>query len=498
MILRSAACRPERAPRSTAAPLTVSDAGERMHLVHADGAPGRWLTDLAGRLGPVRPGEAVLLVGTPLHGTDHGDLCDLLAPVLEADRDAHVRLLLLVMSTGAEDRGIRPSAARLIAERWGFDVLAASGAALVAPDGSLFSPDLPGEPGGWWHFAPGAVPRPVSSRLPVSGWEAGLKGMAGQEVAGHVVEPVPAGLVVRPSGPVSDVARTLPHTVPPDRAGPQLIVASPAVPAAVPAVVMAALPESVREATRLLSLDVRSVVRTGHQVARLLRAPVRVGLGLPVMVNGALRDGASAGDATTELRTIDAGGVPSWRPFAQTVVCGPASGPDAARVRVTEWRVPAASLSGGTEPDALPLDRDWAAAVTPAGLWIGPRGEIPPSAASTRAVSADTVALDLGVDRGPHDSLWRALDVLFDQLETEVRERAVVHVHGPLGAEGRKHLRHVTARHGVRLAPSARRDRGGAQVSSPSPGPDAGAGPGPGDGEENAAYARLRAWLETV
>lgn len=496
MIRRSAACHPERAPGGTAAPLTVSDAGERMHLVHAGDEPGGWLTELAVRLGPVRPGEAVVLVGTPLYETDRVDLCDLLAPVLEADKDAHVRLLLLVMSTGAEDCGSRPSAARLISERWGFDVLAASGAALVAPDGSLFSPDLPGEPGGWWHFAPDTVPRPVSSRLPVSGWEAALKGMAGQEVAGHVVEPVPAGLVVRPSGPVSAVARTLPHTVPPDRAGPQLIVASSAVPAAVPAVVMAALPESVREATRLLSLDVRSVVRTGHQVARLMGTPVRVGLGLPVIVRGALRDGASAGDATTELRTIDAGGVPSWRPFAQTVVCGPASGPDAARVRVTEWRVPAASLSGGTEPDALPLDRNWEAAVTPAGLWIGPRGEAPPSAASARAVSPDTVAIDLGVERGPQESLWRGLDVLFDQLETEVRERAVVHVHGPLGAEGRKHLRHVTARHGFRLAQPNR--RAATPASAPGTSPDAGAGPRPGDGEENTAYARLRTWLETV
>ncbi len=499
MILRSEARHGERAQRGTAAPLTVSNAGARIHLVHAGDEPGPWLTGLAGRLGPVRPGEAVVLVGTPLDGTGLAELCDLLDPVLKPDRDAHVRLLLLVMSTGAEDSGSRRSAARLLSERWGFDVLAASGVALVAPDGSLFSPDLPGEPGGWWHFAPGAVPRPVSSRVPVSGWEAAVKGIPVQEVAGHVVEPVPAGLVVRPAGPVSAMTRTLPHAVPPDRGGPQLIVASPDVPAAVPAVVMAALPESVRGTTRLLSLDVRSVVRTGRQMADLMGTPVRVGLGLPVILDGALRDGASAGDATAELRTINADGRPSWRPFAQTVVCEPAGGPGAGRVRVTEWRVPAASLSGGSGPDALPLGREWQAAVTPAGLWIGPRGEVPPRAAATRAVSPDTVAIDLGVEHGPHDSLWPALDALFDQLETEVRERAVVHVHGLLDTGSAKRLRGVTARHGLGLGRPARRECAGTGTASATgTGPHTRACPEPEGCAENTAYARLQAWLVTV
>ncbi|MFE1265669.1 hypothetical protein ACFW5X_34830 [Streptomyces albogriseolus] len=495
MIVRSEACHVKQAHHGTTVPVAVSTSDERIHLVHAGDRPEPWITELAGRLGPVRPGEAVVLVGADLEGTDGAALCDLLAPALESCKRAHVRLLLLVMSTGAEDGADHQSAARLISERWGFDVLAASGAALVAPDGSLFSPDLPGEPGGWWHFAPGAVPRLVGSCLPVSGWEGILKGMAGQEVAGHVLEPVPAGLVVRPVGPLSGLARTLPRAVPPHRDGPQLIVVSSAVPAAVLAVVMAALPDSVRGTARLLALDARSVLRTAHRVADLMGAAVSVGLGMPVLANGALRDGASAGDATAELRTIDTRGMPSWRPFAQTVVCTPARGKSARRVRVTEWRVPAASMSGGTGPDELTLGRDWQAAVTPAGLWIGPRGGVPPLTAAARSVSPDRVAIDLSVDRGPDNSLLHGLDVLFGQLETEVRERAVVHVHGCPGTEGQERLRRITARHGFRLVPGDRRGAGHPATGS---GPDAGGRPGRAGASETPEYAKLRTWLETV
>ncbi|MFI2207195.1 hypothetical protein ACH47Z_42295 [Streptomyces sp. NPDC020192] len=154
-----------------------------------------------------------------------------------------MRQLTLVMSAGAHESGGRPSAATLICERWGLDVLAAAGTALVTADGTLFSPDLPGASGGWWHFSPGTDARRVSSHLPLPDWEMAVRRLGRQTVAGHVVEPVPADLAVRPAGPAPVTAHTRPHTIPPERDRPQLILSSAQVPAAVLAVVMAALPE---------------------------------------------------------------------------------------------------------------------------------------------------------------------------------------------------------------------------------------------------------------
>ncbi|WP_331737554.1 hypothetical protein [Streptomyces sp. NBC_00019] len=434
---------PSHVRPDTAASPTVSRAGDHIHLVHAGSRPPEWLTGLAGRLAPARPSEAVVVVGTPLHEDGAEGLCELLAPALDASRDAHVRLLLLVMSTGADETGGGPSAAGLICERWGLDVLATAGTALVTSDGDLFSPDLPGASGGWWHFSPGADARRVSSHLPIPDWERAVKQVGRQTVAGHVVEPVPAGLAVRPAGPAPVTAHTQPHAVPPERDRPQLILASSHLPAAALAVVMAALPEHVRAALRLLSLDGRPLLRIGQALADLLDSEVRVAVGAPVATDGGIPDGASAGDATVEPRMVDSVGRPSWRPFARTVVCSPDRPP-----RVTEWQVPAA-LRGTTAPDELSLGKDCKAVVTPAGLWIGPRDGEPPLLAAARPLTPEAVAVDLGA---PHqalpDGLWPGLDTLFGQLEPDVRHHAVVHVHGDLGMRDRERLLELSVRHG--------------------------------------------------
>ncbi|MGW1259774.1 hypothetical protein ACWD5Q_32525 [Streptomyces sp. NPDC002513] len=103
-------------------PLTVSPADGYLHLVHTGSRPPLWLTRLTGRLGPARPNEAVVLVGTLLGEDGAEGLCRLLTPVLKARPEGHVRLLVLVMSEGADESGGRPSAARLICERWGYEV----------------------------------------------------------------------------------------------------------------------------------------------------------------------------------------------------------------------------------------------------------------------------------------------------------------------------------------------------------------------------------------
>ncbi|MFD1277559.1 hypothetical protein ACFQ51_53545 [Streptomyces kaempferi] len=105
---------------------TVTRAGDRVHIVHSESSPPGRLTRLADRLAPVRPGEAVIVVGTSLSDSDAEEVCRHLMPALESSRDAHVRLLVLLMAEGANGCAGGFSVAQLICERWGLDVLAAA------------------------------------------------------------------------------------------------------------------------------------------------------------------------------------------------------------------------------------------------------------------------------------------------------------------------------------------------------------------------------------
>ncbi len=437
--------------------LTVTRAREHVHLVHAGTRPPARLSELADWLGPARDNEAAVLVGAFLGDEGVAGLCELLTPVLQQYKDEDVGLLRLVMSAGADEPEGRPSAARLLCERWELDILATAGPAVVVPDGSLFSPDLPDAPGGWWHFTVGEVPRFLGSRLPIPDWESALRRVDDTApVPDHVIEPVPAGLMIRPTGATSAAVHTLPYAVPPDPDRPHLLVDAPGVPAAGLATMIAALPGRVRRDIRLVSLDGHSLLETGQAVADLLGTEVHVGNGVPVVVDGGDQDGDSddaSGEISTELYAVDADGTPLWRPFAETLTCVPATAERAEPARVTSWRAPLPVLQG-TDPGALPFEQFWKLAVTPAGLWVGPRSSEPPPAAATRAAGPDVVAIELGAPRRAlDDSLWPSLDRLFAQLEPEVRERAVVHVHGVLGSKGLDHLRRLTIRHSFSLMP---------------------------------------------
>ncbi|MEU2424081.1 hypothetical protein ABZ619_24160 [Streptomyces sp. NPDC007851] len=469
MIRRGTGWRGGTSDRSAVTRLTVTRAREHVHLVHTGGTPPRRLAEIADWLGPARPDEAVVLVGAAL-GTDGVEgLCERLAPVLGEFKDEKVRLLRLVMSAGADEADGRPSTARLLCERWALDVLATAGPAVVVPDGTLFSPDLPDAPGGWWHFSVGDVPRPVGSRLPIPDWESALERLDLDAVPDHVVEPVPAGLMIRPTGTPSAAVHTLPYAVPPDPDRPHLLVDAPGVSAAGLATVIAALPGRVRKDIRLLSLDGRSLLETGHEVADLLGTDVHVANGVPVVVEGGAEGDGAEGTASTELYLVDGEGMPAWRPFAETLTCAPPTDGRRQGTRVTSWRAPAALLEG-TEHDALPFGRTWKVAVTPAGLWAGPRSGEPPLVAATRTAGADTVAIELGTPRRAlDDALWPSLDRLFGELEPEVRERAVVHVHGVLGRNGMENLRRLTVRHDFSLMPHSREEaetEGGAPASA--------------------------------
>ncbi|MEU3795930.1 hypothetical protein [Streptomyces fructofermentans] len=359
--------------------------------------------------------------------------------MLDEYRDADVRLVVLMMAEGANQDGEPQSLARLICERWEMDVIAPAGSARVTSDGTLFAPEVLGESGGWWHFSPGESIRRVSTAVPVPSWKTAVKRVGRQVVGGYEVEPVPAGLAIRPVGPVPAATRTSLHMLPPERERPHLVIASPTVPVAVLAVVIAALPHDIRGRLRLVSLNGQPLLETGVALAELLGSDVRVAVGAPLAVKSSSPSDVLTGDVTVDLGLVDAAGV-AWQPFARTVVCSPVPDGSGAQVRVAEWEVPPALNLG-----------DGSAVVTPAGVWIGPGGCSPPPLAGARPWSAEALAIELGAPRRIiDDALWEELEQLVAQLEPEMRRRAVVHVHGVRGIEEERRLLRVAKRYDLR------------------------------------------------
>ncbi|WEP00898.1 hypothetical protein A6P39_042815 (plasmid) [Streptomyces sp. FXJ1.172] len=471
MIRRGGRRRAARAARSGSTDLVVSSGGPRIHLVHRGWRPPARLAELAGWLAPAPPEQTTVLVGTPLGDGGVDTLCERLAPVLDESRAAGVRVLRLVMSAGADEGGGQHSVARRVCERWGFDVFATAGIAVVVPDGTLFSPELPDAPGGWWHFSDGVVPQRVGTRLPVPAWESALERVDRDVAPGYVVEPVPAGLVVRSAEARASGVDALRYAVPPDPRRPLLLVGAPGTPPVSPdalAGVIVALPGSVRRSLRLLSPDGHDMLTAGQAVADLLGTEIHVANGVPMLVDGAAPD-----DVTVSSWLLGGDGEPSWRPYVAAARCLPATNGRPSAPLAVEYRAPAAGLRDGDEPGVWLLDRRWQVTATPAGLWVGQRGYQPPPAASARPVDPEVTTVDLGLpSRALDDSFWPALDRLFGALDSEVRVRAMVHVHGVLGSRGGDSLRRLAVRHEFCVMPQRpRSDADSAAPQAPLPSP---------------------------
>ncbi|MER5700152.1 hypothetical protein ABT255_58605 [Streptomyces mirabilis] len=433
----------------------MSRGQHRVYLVHAGRRPGSPLIETAALLGPDPAGQVSVVVGDPLGEAGVDGLCALLGPTLEECRNAGARILRLVMSGAAGESSGAGSAARRLSDLSGLDVLATVGAAVVVPGGALFSPHLPERPGGWWHFSPGRAPRPLGPRLPIPDWGPALERISLDIAEDHVVEPVPAGLLVRPAGNGSERVDALSYAVPLDAQRPLVLVGAPDAPPVSPEVladVFAALPGPLRETARLLPADGRDALATGQAVADLLGIEVQVSNGMPVILH---REATAR--TNPSLRLVGPDGTAGLRPYVEAAACLPAVRGRRRVPRVEAWRRPADGFAPGEAPGSLVLDRHWQVAVTPTGLWVGRRGTEPPEI-SGRPVDPAVVTVDLGRPRrGLDDSLWPALDSLFCAMEPEARQRAIVYVHGVLGADGSGRLRRVAVQHGLALAPRARR-----------------------------------------
>ncbi|MFE4758570.1 hypothetical protein ACFRIB_51975 [Streptomyces mirabilis] len=440
---------------------------EDVHIVHRANEPLAIPPDSVESLHLAPGTHAVVVVGTVVGDDEIEDLVTALEPVRGTLLRSGASLLHLVMAYGALDTETDPSAARRLCERWGVDVVAPSGAAVLVPGGTLFSPDGPSAQGGWWFFSPGHVPKRLGARYPTPPWERAVERLQDVVAEGHVAQQVPAGLLLQPAEAPAEDVDALRFAVPVDPAGPAVLVgvsgSSPVSSDAV-ASVLAALPGPVRRTTTLLPGDGRDVLATGQDVADALGIGIRVGTGLPVLLAD---DPAQSAPKRTLL--VDTDGTPSWQPFVDVVTCFPAQDGIAPPPRLEVWRAPIPGMQESADPGVVLLDGNWQVVLTRAGMRVERRGVRTPPI-EERPVDSQVMAVELGAPGAALDATaWPALERLFSHLPTDVRERVMIQVHGEHSAEDLKALRRIAVRHELALAPHGWRSTETAGALPPAP-----------------------------
>lgn len=424
---------------------------EDVHIVHRANEPLVIPPDSVESLRLDPRAHAVVVVGTVVGDDELDDLVAALEPVRGKLLRSGASLLHLVMAYGALDTETDPSAARRLCERWGVDVVAPSGAAVLVPGGTLFSPDGPSGEGGWWFFSPGHVPKRLGARYPTPPWERAVERLQDVVAEGHVAQQVPAGLLLQPAEAPAEDVDALRFAVPVDPAGPAVLVgvsgSSPVSSDAV-ASVLAALPGPIRRTTTLLPGDGRDLLATGQDVADALGIGIRVSTGLPVLLAD---DPAQSAPRRTLL--VDTDGTPSWQPFVDIVTCFPAQDGIAPPPRLEVWRAPIPGMQETADPGVVLLDDTWQAVLTRAGMRVERRGVRTPLL-EERPVDSQVMAVELGAPGAALDATaWPALERLFTHLPTDMRERVMIQVHGEHSTEDLKALRRMAVRHELALAP---------------------------------------------
>ncbi|MGW1467823.1 hypothetical protein ACWCPT_26165 [Streptomyces sp. NPDC002308] len=441
----------------SASPGTVVDGGD-VFLFHQNPETAGHLIEDARALQNGAPAQVTLLVGA--ERGDSEDLWKQFATVFTDHRRTEIRRVLLVMEGAALEWGGRPSVAARMRDAWSMEVVAPAGRPLLVPGGHLFAteasdvPGGPGEPASWWRFAPGAAPIPLGLRHPEPRWQSALVWLAPEIAEGHVLEEIPAGLLIRRAGASAADTRGVRHSVPVDVNRLSVLVGTsgaPDVSAEALATLLVALPAPIRQSARLVPGAGVDLLPTARATADLLGAPIEVTTGLPVLMEGP----ASTGREQVVVMTPE--GDPAWQPYAESVVCVPAGGPGTPGPRLGRWRSPVEGLEREAEEGVMRFGEGWQLAVTRAGLRLGPPGT-PRHPFWEQPVHPDVVAIELP---GQHldDTLWPVLDRLLDGLESASRIRAVIQVCGESGAEGMRTLHRLAVRHGVavttRPAPTA-------------------------------------------
>jgi hypothetical protein len=366
--------------------------------------------------------------------------------ILQADGVTTVRLVLPGAGSGNTQR---PALGRQIADAWEIEVIAPVGPALIVPGGSLFAPDHLAPLRGWQLFAPGTDPRPLGPRHPEPAWQEALGRLPDRTASGCVVEQIPAGVLVRSPRARPPQPGDVCFAVPADPGQPLVLVGvpgpadSPDVPSDDLGALLAALPQEVRSQARLAPGNHKDLLPAAQDIANAFGIEVELLTGVPL-------DSGASPDARPVL--IGRDGTPTWRPFAEAVVCHPAASADGEPdpgPSLLRWAAPVPG-PGGDGQGTVHLSERWQVSVVRAGLHLLPAGRSRPPDAWQ--VTADQLAILLGLPGEPmDDSLFPALSQLLFDLDPALREYVVVQVLGRL-ADGGSRLHRIAVQYGVRVA----------------------------------------------
>lgn len=360
-------------------------------LVHPPEGPVATAVELARTL-PPEPGHTVVVVDPPELGGPA--LVEELAALLP-DR----RPLRLVLSRAGS--GGPGSLAHALAERKQTEVIAPDGVVRPVAGGFAFAAGG----AGWLRFRPGGPPRPAGLRYPVPAWEPGTPLRRLAPGPGLVVEPIPAGLWLRPD--------SHPDPAPvfglPCQAEMLTVVPEPSVPVPEICRLLAALPELARTRVRLIPHGTHE--RAGEPVGQLV---------------------ADASGAPVTVHT----GLTGWA-FATVLSYWPRRVPMPAVPKVVRYRAP---LPGLAEPHlgVFQLTDDITVEIVQSGLWV--RGSTEPmNGGEIRAVPLDPYRLRVTVGEPgapPSRTLADAAAGLVERLEPAARQAAqLVFAEPPLEEE---------------------------------------------------------------
>ena len=361
------------------------------------------------------PAAEALALGASLARDDEYDLLVVALPA--GTGEPHWAAVADVVGGG--QRGIRlvpaggfqavaPAAARWLAGRLGRAVLAPDGALQAGPNGGLFAGS--GAAGGWFKFRPGQDPVWAGRRFPVPSWESPAVADRRQTAAAGTVEPLPAGVWLRPEGDERwvDAGRARLRRWLCCRPDALAVVLGghglPELPLELVVTWWKSLPEKDRGKVRFVHygpVEAADGHGAGPVVADRLGRAVTFYNGLPIDRSGQL-----------DVLSVRADGSHGGRMFAQELVYRPDGPPE-----LRSHRRPLAGLEEFA-PGQYRYRPDVVLEVVAAGLWIRPAAIGDTGAATVRALPPDPA-----VQAVYHEGAdFRALaEEVLDRLDEAVR-----------------------------------------------------------------------------
>jgi hypothetical protein len=304
---------------------------------------------------------------------------------------------------GEHTRETAMMTAQWLAERLGRAVVVPDGDVVMGAGGTLFSPPLGGT--GWFRFEKGFPPSREARRFPEPAWVfAGVEHVWRPGPVG-LVEPLPAGVWVRPADSPDDSRPLLVSGLPTDRELLTVVLGAPQarpVPLAEIAQFCRSVPPESRD--RLRFLQYGPVAAPRPSVGQALADQ----LGLPVTCYGGVP--AAEGD----LRVIGLDGRPGWRSFARELQYRPRAAA-AGRIVPPELVAYDSPVPGAAEvsPGVFWYSPDAVVEVVQSGLWMRPPSA-PAEADMVRSAPVDPAHGNVVFDTGSPDSA--------DRMQTLARE----------------------------------------------------------------------------